>query len=198
MIVGISGKAESGKDVVASRLVQAHGFTRHAFADAIKVAYFDATFGGASIDTDKGKIAWVDANKHHAAVRSRLQEIGQARRAEDPDYWVAQVWAWQSAHGIEGLVIPDVRYKNEAEAIKRRNGLVIRVERPGHGNQLTPEQRAHTSECDLDDYEGFDLILGNTGTIEDLERGTAMIPILAGLKRLVASQRPVYLARGWK
>lgn len=62
-------------------------------------------------------------------------------------------------------IITDVRFPNELEAIKKRNGIVIRVNRydiTGQG-KLNP----HTSETALDDAD-FDYVLDNYGTVEDL------------------------------
>ena len=62
-------------------------------------------------------------------------------------------------------LIPDTRFPNEAEAIKNRDGLLIRVERP----QLTHEIRyPHPSETALDEYSNFDYTIANDGTLHDL------------------------------
>ena len=67
----------------------------------------------------------------------------------------------------QGLIYPnwiitDVRFPNESEAIKKRNGILIRV------NRNSNEVSNHESEIALDDYAGFDYIIENNGTIEEL------------------------------
>lgn len=71
-------------------------------------------------------------------------------------------------NGYPNWVITDVRFPNEAEAIKEHNGITIRinrglVERTGKMIQ-GPE---HISETALDDAK-FDYVIENNGTIEEL------------------------------
>tara|TARA_R110001606_G_scaffold19453_1_gene71318 strand:- start:2634 stop:3476 length:843 start_codon:yes stop_codon:yes gene_type:complete len=60
-------------------------------------------------------------------------------------------------------IITDVRFPNEAQAIKDKGGIVIRVERP----QLIERDFEHPSETALDDYK-FDEVIENNGSIEEL------------------------------
>ena len=70
-------------------------------------------------------------------------------------------------------IITDMRFPNELEAIKQRDGITIRVVRPhGYINPHTGEYKEmplsyHSSETALDDAE-FDYEILNDGTIEDL------------------------------
>lgn len=84
-------------------------------------------------------------------------------------------------------VITDVRFPNEYDAIKQRDGIIIRVNRPilyhegiyGEINEETLNKikerhkeeisRIHPSETSLDDAT-FDYIIYNNGTIEELIR----------------------------
>lgn len=59
--------------------------------------------------------------------------------------------------------IPDVRFHNEVSPIKRRGGFVFRVNNPRIVSTDT-----HYSETALDDYTGFDAIISNDGSIEEL------------------------------
>jgi hypothetical protein len=61
-------------------------------------------------------------------------------------------------------VISDVRFKNEADEIRKRGGVVWRVERVQQ-ELVNP----HASEIDLDDYD-FDLVIKNSSTIKDLHK----------------------------
>lgn len=73
-------------------------------------------------------------------------------------------------------IITDVRFPNEAEAIKARGGIVIRVNRPCkecggmgyHKMDCNIGRCEHESEYALDKYEYFDHIIDNDGTIKDL------------------------------
>lgn len=63
-------------------------------------------------------------------------------------------------------IITDVRFPNEAEAIKARKGILIKINRPNNTIETSGIQQ-HPSEIALDDYQ-FDYTIENEGTIEDL------------------------------
>ena len=72
-------------------------------------------------------------------------------------------------------IITDLRFPNEAKAIKDRGGIVIRVNRPlgphnlKHNDDGTTDFNGslHPSETALDDWT-FDYVIDNNGTIEEL------------------------------
>ena len=71
-------------------------------------------------------------------------------------------------------IITDLRFPNEMEAVKKRHGITIRVNRklqPGKINFL------HQSETALDKAK-FDYILENNGTLDDLIRAVKQILII--------------------
>jgi len=65
---------------------------------------------------------------------------------------------------IDNWIFTDVRFPNECEAIKKHNGIVIRLQRLGNG---ILEQVEHLSETALDFYK-FNYIIYNNSTIEYL------------------------------
>tara|TARA_R100001244_G_scaffold120565_1_gene90177 strand:- start:2776 stop:3039 length:264 start_codon:yes stop_codon:yes gene_type:complete len=74
--------------------------------------------------------------------------------------------------GTELAIVPDVRFPNEADAIKQAGGKVIRLTRSPHDDQ-------HESETALDDYEGFDHVLDNANSSLD-ETNRALMEVLRG------------------
>jgi hypothetical protein len=66
-------------------------------------------------------------------------------------------------HGCNILVIPDIRFPNEAKAVKELGGTLIKVVRPGYGPRNTVADRA------LLGYAGWDYVIGGEGTMESLE-----------------------------
>ena len=60
------------------------------------------------------------------------------------------------------LIVPDVRFPNEADAIKAAGGVTIKIVRPGYGPRKTVADRA------LLGYDGWDYVLGDGGTMESL------------------------------
>jgi hypothetical protein len=92
-------------------------------------------------------------------IRALLQEYGtEVRRADDPDYWV-KAWA-ASLDSSEAVCVADVRFPNEAAYVRAREGIVLRVMRPGVGPLSD-----HASE--VQDFLS-DIIISNAGTLEDL------------------------------
>lgn len=66
-------------------------------------------------------------------------------------------------HIYPNWIISDVRFPNEVKAIKKKNGILIRVER----ESINTEDQ-HESETALDNYNDWDYIIQNNGTIEEL------------------------------
>ena len=220
-LVGISGQAHSGKDLVADKLVKSYGFTKMALADPFKrfgsrvFQFSDQQLWGPSqyrneIDLryasfnspiwnkaqenvenygrmfvgyvlgesdqkafEKLKQWFEDLRANHTKLSPRimLQMIGSEwGRAYKKDLWInclinrASGWATP-------VVVSDIRFKNELEAIKRNGGKVIKLVRPetdgaaqdigikGHGSES--EQLGFTDDQ-------FDFILENTGTLDEL------------------------------
>lgn len=84
---------------------------------------------------------------------------------------------------LPNWIITDVRFPNEAKAIKDRNEILIRTNRyKEYSNELycqggkqSPDWNGieelpstHESETALDNYQGFDYVIDNNGTIEEL------------------------------
>jgi hypothetical protein len=72
----------------------------------------------------------------------------------------------------EGVVISDVRFKNEVRAINAASGAVIRIKRP---TTLSGAAAAHLSETESSTIPAnyFSFEIDNSGTLEELERLTA-------------------------
>lgn len=166
-LVGLGGYARTGKDTVASILVEHYGYTRVAFADCLRdfvvqanplVPYWD---GYVRLSEVVSRVGWEKA-KESEEVRRTLQAFGMAgRRVLDADVWVE---AAMKKLGWRRAVITDVRFPNEFDAIVKRGGVMVRVHRPGIG-----PVNGHASEVALDDHD-FHAALVNNGTLVDLER----------------------------
>jgi dephospho-CoA kinase len=62
-------------------------------------------------------------------------------------------------------IITDMRFPNEFDAVKSRNGITIRVNRTNRWNK--PQDIEHASETALDNHE-FDYVIDNNGSMSDL------------------------------
>ena len=127
------------------------------------------------------RINWQTAYKQDMTPRWLLQLLGTeaARDVVHRNVWVNALFADYIPTLISGSreegdktiypnwIITDCRFPNEAQAVKDRGGIVIRVNRydiTGQG-KLSNE---HDSETALDDYDYFDYVIDNFGTIEEL------------------------------
>jgi hypothetical protein len=152
-LVGLNGYAQSGKDTVAEFLVSDFGYRRIAFADRIK-DFVSAVFPDIADQVDK--VGW-DAAKEQMEVRLALQTVGRAARAHiRPDVWILSVLGDISSDDADRVVVSDVRFINEADALVTRGGVMLRVERPGVGPVNDDE-----SETGLDRYTDFFSVINN-------------------------------------
>jgi hypothetical protein len=102
--------------------------------------------------------------------RKLLQLLGTeaGRHIIHPNIWVNALFA-DYKPGLEKWIITDVRFPNEANIIKEKGGIMIRINRPQYlDNGLVIRKNEHPSETALDDYDGFDYVIENDGTVQDL------------------------------
>lgn len=101
-------------------------------------------------------------------VRRILQWWGtEYRRAQDPDYWT-KAWGRKIEQlDLKGtlVLVDDVRFMNELNVIREHDGLIVKIERPGFDGA-----NSHSSETSLDDYQAWDAIIINDGTLEQFYR----------------------------
>jgi len=158
-LIGLSGYAQSGKDTVAGILVRDYGYTRIAFANKIKELSYEFSAHTRMIVDSQG---WEPA-KQNPAIREQLQNLGMAaRKVFGEDFWVQRT-LWPVLEK-DKIVVTDVRFPNEMQAIWAQNGIIWRVEREGIG-----PVNDHVSEHATKDI-GPDSYIFNNGTLEDLEK----------------------------
>ena len=176
MIVGFSGYLRSGKDTAAQALIE-DGFEHRSFAKALK----DMAYALNPIVEVRGvtpplrlagvvdALGWERAKDAYPEIRALLQRMGTdaGRKVLGENIWVeTAIKNWMADGWSENAVFTDVRFPNEADAIRHPlGGMVIRINRPG----FEPGPDAHISETALDDYP-FDAVIENTGGIDDLYR----------------------------
>ena len=170
-IIGISGKAESGKTTFAT-ILREELELRHKRTMLINYADFVKFIA-------KQYYFW-NGEKDEGG-RTLLQHIGtkQGRMKVDENIWVDMVikTVLTAQNDYEVAIIADCRFPNELERWRDfdKEILRIRIDRPGHENKLTEEQRKHSSETSLDNYLNFDLYVHNSGSLETLRENAIQI-----------------------
>lgn len=194
MIIGVSGKARSGKGEFAKVAKEEFGATIVSFAAGVKEEVAEWL-------TDS-EVCWSHRNlygenedkeallrAHHSFIegthmtdfvvkfgdyqlgywyftpRALMQWWGtDYRRAQDKDYWVKKGLAKCVDRHVL-YIIDDVRFPNEAEAVQSYWGsALVRVDR---NDRPSVSNEGHLSEVALDDYDGWDFKIKNNTTLEN-------------------------------
>jgi dephospho-CoA kinase len=162
-IVGIAGRAGTGKDTVAGYLQRQYHYHLFRFADPLKQA-LQTMFGIAPE-------VWEDRAAKEAALpwlgvspRYLAQTLGTdwGRRMIADDLWIRVMERRIERHRDHRIIIPDVRFDNEAALIKRHGGVVVKLFRDS-----APDVLLHASEAGVSDLLCDDFI-ANNGTIDGL------------------------------
>jgi hypothetical protein len=159
-LIGVSGKAGSGKDSIGEILALRYGFDCISFAGPLK-AVVGSIF---SLDTEQ-----LYNNKEAVDVRwglsprQILQAVGLKMREIHPDVWLRLAEA-KIRKAKLGAVVTDVRFLNEVQLVKRLGGEVWRVRRPKEGSASGSK---HISETELDLVQ-FDVTIDNSKSMKSL------------------------------
>lgn len=191
-IFGISGKAGSGKDTVASMISRIFldevitpsmrtmnagkvVLCNHRFADPVK-AIVSIKFGipRENLESASFKESVIPGVTPETTVRKALQMEGteNGRLLYGEDLWVnaldKRIKEKEEQHpgSLIIWVVPDCRFENEAHYIyEKMEGAVILVERP---DQTLIKESSHSSEAGIPENLITHTIL-NDGTLEELE-----------------------------
>ena len=162
MLIGLVGFKQVGKSTAAKYLEDKYGFTRHNFKDAL-VQELKDNFPNLieeleihyNLSTPQLFI------QKPPLMRALMQNYGtDVRRKDSPNYWTQQ---WVKNLDIGKTVVDDVRFLNEAEAVKLGGGIIIRLTRSDietGGTHLSETEQLeivadHTIECDPGDHEAL-------------------------------------------
>lgn len=193
MIIGISGKARSGKDTFSEMLAaemnrQAYPpYVMMAFANELKLSCqsdFDLTWdqlwGDDKEVPDERYVQVIrtvltgieETPAKYWTAREIMQNYGAFYRSIDNDFWIKFLFKVAQEKDYTNVIITDVRYINEADYIINNGGYVIRIERD---DKDEVHNMQHPSEIDLDYYKKFDFTILNDSTLEDLKVSAAKV-----------------------
>lgn len=202
LVIGFGHKRGSGKDTSAGYFCKHYQAERIAFADPIKaltmVAYGldrDQAYGDQKERTDPfwdvspAELQQVEGTELH---RKRLAEIFPQKFGNQ------NIWVRMARRRIEEgessfYVISDLRFPNEADMVKELDGFCIRVDCDFEtrmrrtGGNFEGRDDDHYSEVALDDFTGWDFIVDNNGSEDDLKRGLEtvirQVPVEKGIRK---------------
>lgn len=147
ILIGVIGRKNAGKDTLADLLVARRGFRKHALAYPLKEACRILFLLDDSQLNDPLQKEIVDA-RWGLSPRVMFQKIGTdfARETFGHDFWVRHLEYWVEQETPSRLVVPDIRFPNEAAWIRAQGGLLVRV------RSTDPvSEDAHISETGVDE-----------------------------------------------
>ncbi len=156
-IIAFTGYKRSGKDTAASffkRLLPSISHNIQIFSFAFNAKKEVASHLGQTVE-------WVESNKNNPVIRHLLQWYGTdyAKTERGSDVWIKELE--KEIAGIKEpaiILIPDLRFRAEAEWVHRKGGIIFRIEKKDQVNEDT-----HVSETELDRIP-HDFRIPNNGT----------------------------------
>jgi hypothetical protein len=164
-VYGFAGAAGSGKDTAAKYLIEHHGFVRVAFADRLKsMLLVGLGLNPADYDTPEKKsamIPWLGCT-YRKAAQTLGTEWGRLHINLD-------LWPMLALRDVEvalqnhpGVVITDVRFPNEQQALRRIGAQLIHIVRPELSSSLSGTEQAHISEKALEVLPGDEIVFNDS------------------------------------
>ena len=170
-LIGITGRAGSGKSTAADVLLKA-GWARVKFADPLKNMLRAIGLSDRHIEGDLKEVP-CDLLQGKTP-RWAMQRLGTewGRQCIGESFWLdlaRREIALTIAQGVP-VVVDDVRFENEAQLIRDLGGTILQITR---GNAETP---SHASEADLTG----DIVYRNNGTRAELEGFVRYVWLMSG------------------
>jgi hypothetical protein len=173
LLIGLAGRAGSGKTATANFIRAAIGQTNSrvaSFAKALKIEVDDCVIGlsfpppGAPPELAQLERGEVFKKPTSDRARRVLQWWGtEYRRGQDPCHWLKSIDL--SPDGV--VIVHDVRFPNEAEFLRLLGGFLLQI--TGRSDESVP---AHASEETKWLAGQVDGVLYNTGSLKDLQQLT--------------------------
>ena len=169
-IIGLMGHQGVGKNFIADLLLKnlpTKNTIIIAFADHFKIdcickhnCDYNKVFGEKDYET-----------------RRLLQKVGteEGRNKFGENIWINVIETWiklLNERGVERFIISDVRFVNEAEWVKKMNGIIIKIDAPkrfrirleketNNNEELINKIKNHKSEIIIDKYKKYDILIKN-------------------------------------
>ena len=162
-----SSTPQQGKSTAARFLVNEYGYQCISFADPLKEMIRTLLMcAGYSYDEaqvylnekKEVKIPIIGASYRHLA-RTCGTEWG--RKLVSPDIWV-NIAEQKIIHSCKSICFDDMRFWNELDLLRGRGFKLVKIVRE------TEREDSHASDLALSDFEDWDHVIDNNGTLNDL------------------------------
>jgi len=145
LLIGLTGKAEHGKTAAARIIrewVQKQGGTAGIFE--ISGLIIDHCIKLGLMAPGKTRETCTDAE-----VKLLVDEGTRMRNEVDPQYWTNLIVPAMQASGLDVAICPNLRFPQEAQAIRKSGGFVWRVNRLNQdGSPFVSTTRDPNHECE--------------------------------------------------
>jgi hypothetical protein len=183
-LIGITGKARSGKDTAARFFCQA-GFRQTAFAEPLK--QISSILCHEPLDFFNDDALKEQITPLMGATRRRVMQLVGSEAVKPlfgDDIWTRHL-IQRLKIGTYGdkVVVSDVRYDYEAQALLERGGYIIEMRRRGAG--LLGQAAQHSSEAGVNP-EMVDFFVDNNGSVGELSHELGKIlsyVVLSGTRK---------------
>lgn len=180
-IIGVSGKIGSGKDIFAELMAEqlVGKVEKHALADKLRLIT-EIVSGVRMITTHEvnkpfcNEIRNYSQDQKNIVIKQFNKTIGETlqlvgtdlfRDNYDTDIWVKSFFneeLYEKLNDGKIIIVPDVRFINEADYILKEGGYLIRLEGDPMGvRENSLRDLNHISEINLDNYTKFDKVIYN-------------------------------------
>jgi hypothetical protein len=193
-LIGIAGKAGAGKDTIA-KLISDSGHVTGKYSSLIHPLAATLKQGLASMLCLPIEVMYDQALKEQPlemyqgkTPRELLQLVGTEalRKFVSEDVWIIaaqrniqlMIEDIKQGHGVDitHVIVPDVRFVNEAAWILGAGGTIIQVERPTYGGNVVGI-KGHASEAGIDYLQLAEnypvdtnvIMVYNDGSVDDLQ-----------------------------
>ena len=160
----VSGKANSGKDTSCELI---NNYVKLKSIKSVNLQFSSYIKMYAKV------ISGWDGNED-TKPRSLLQELGTniIRNKIDNEFFIKRIIGDIKVYSYycDVITISDARLPLEIDSINSEfeNVYKLNIQRPNFENNLNCNERRHITEVALDDYNDYDYVVVNDGTIEDL------------------------------
>ena len=168
-IIGFGHKVGVGKDTAADWFTDQFDYQNLKFADSLKEACA-LIYGWNREELEDQDFKNTVDSFWGETPRVIMQRFGTEamRDIMHSDIWVHSLQRRALNSSAPGFVVSDVRFPNEADAIRSWGGKLIKISRPDNPCIPASLDTNHASEIALDDYTNWNGQVVNDGSVEDL------------------------------